>query len=104
MASILQMRGPATVQNHPEHIGPSAIHARVSTAQQDYDRLRDAFMGVLRADPNDEVALALLGADLDRAHAVLQNLLGVQPPAGTMLPSRLLRRHPHWGTGWEDLS
>jgi len=78
--------------SHREYSRLAAAHSRVAEAQQDYDRLREAYLEVVKTDPYHEVALALLGDDLDRAHAALQSLLGVEPPAGSPPPSRTLRR------------
>jgi len=69
-----------------------AAQERISQAQQDYDRLRAAYLQIARADPEHDVALALIGADVDRAHAALQALVGLRPSPYALDPSEVLRR------------
>lgn len=69
-----------------------AAHERIAAAQQDYDRLRAAYLQVARTEPGHEVALALIGADVDRAHAALQALVGLRPFPAALEPSEVLRR------------
>ena len=69
-----------------------AAHERIAVAQQDYDRLRAAYLQVARAAPEHDVALALIGADVDRAHAALQALVGLRPFPSALEPSEVLRR------------
>lgn len=69
-----------------------AAHERIAVAQQDYDRLRSAYLQVARHEPDHEVALALIGADVDRAHAALQALVGLRPFPTALEPSQVLRR------------
>lgn len=70
--------------------GPSLD--RIARTQADYDRLRTAYLAVLQRDPPHEVALAMLGSDLDRIHRQLQALLGLPPRPYAPGPSVLLRR------------
>ena len=49
-------------------------------AQGNYERLRQAYMQVTRDEPGNEVAFAMIGADMDRAYARLQRLLGRPAP------------------------
>lgn len=69
-----------------------AAHERILGAQQDYDRLRAAFLQIARTEPEHDVALALIGADVDRAYVVLQELVGLQPFPYALEPSHVLRR------------
>ena len=69
-----------------------AAHERIIQAQQDYDRLRAAYLQVARTQPGHEVALALIGADVDRAHAALQALVGLRHSPHALEPSEVLRR------------
>ena len=47
-------------------------------AQEDYQRLRAAYLDVARNEPGHEVALAMIGHDMDRAHRHLQSLMDLQ--------------------------
>jgi hypothetical protein len=69
-----------------------AAHERIAIAQQDYDRLRAAYLHIARTTPEHDVALALIGADVDRAHAALQALVGLRPFPSALGPSEVLRR------------
>ncbi len=64
----------------------------VARADGDYQRLRAAYLEVARDTPEHEVALAMLGADMDRAHARLQALIGLPALPFTHEPSAVLRR------------
>jgi len=64
----------------------------VSRAESDYQRLRAAYLEVARNEPGHEVALAMVGADMDRAHARLQALMGLPRLPFTHEPSAVLRR------------
>ncbi len=75
-----------------EYANLLAAHERVAVAQQDYDRLRTAYLHIARTEPEHEVALALIGADVDRAYAVLQSLVGLEPFPLALEPSHVLRR------------
>ena len=66
--------------------GPEPQLAR---AQDDYRRLRSAYLRLAKAEPH-EVALAMVGADMDRAHAVLQELGGLAHIPFTHEPGRSL--------------
>ena len=69
-----------------------AVHERIANAQQDYDRLRAAYLQVARTEPGHEVALAMMGADVDRAHAALQALVGLRQSPYALEPSEVLKR------------
>jgi len=53
-----------------------AAQQEVCRAEEDYERLRTAYLDAARSEPGHEVALAMIGADMDRAHAHLQLLIG----------------------------
>ena len=61
-------------------------------AQADYDRFRAAYLDVARNEPGNEVALAMIGADMDRAHARLQEAIGLPTRNYANEPSAVLRR------------
>jgi hypothetical protein len=69
-----------------------ALQQEVSRAEADYQRLRAAYLEVARTEPGHEVALAMIGADMDRAHARLQALIGLPRLPFTHEPSVVMRR------------
>lgn len=69
-----------------------ALQQEVSRAEADYQRLRAAYLEVARSEPGHEVALAMIGADMDRAHATLQALIGLPRMPFTHDPSQSVRR------------
>ena len=69
-----------------------AVQADISRAEGDYERLRAAYLDQMRVDSSHEVALAMIGADMDRAHARLQRLIGLPSLPFTHEPSTVLRR------------
>lgn len=54
-----------------------ALQDEVARAEADYQRLRNAYLDITRREPGNEVAMAMVGADMDRAHARLQALKGL---------------------------
>ncbi len=71
---------------------PAASQHEITRAEADYQRLRAAYLEVARHEPGHEVALAMIGADMDRAHARLQALLGLPRLPFTHEPSTVVRR------------
>jgi hypothetical protein len=69
-----------------------AAQAEVARAEADYQRLRAAYLEVAREEPGHEVALAMIGADMDRAHAHLQTLIGLPKLPFTHEPSTVVLR------------
>jgi hypothetical protein len=69
-----------------------AAQQELARAEEDYQRLRAAYVEIARNEPGHEVALAMVGADMDRAHAVLQSLIGLPRMPWTHDPSRTVRR------------
>ncbi|MDB5753316.1 MAG: hypothetical protein JWP65_3737 [Ramlibacter sp.] len=69
-----------------------ALQEEVSRADGDYQRLRSAYLEITRREPGNEVGLAMVGADMDRAHARLQALIGLPRLPFTHEPSSVLRR------------
>ncbi|WBY01260.1 hypothetical protein PE066_17620 [Ramlibacter tataouinensis] len=67
-----------------------AAQHEVARAEEDYNRLRAAYLEIARNEPGHEVALAMIGADMDRAHAHLQVLVGLPQLPFTHDPSRTL--------------
>lgn len=85
---------------------PRTTYARVmaspqeiSRAEADYQRLRAAYLEVARNEPGHEVALAMIGADMDRAHGRLQALMGLPRLPFTHEPSTVVRREALRGEG-----
>lgn len=69
-----------------------AAQQELARAEDDYARLRAAYVKIAHDEPGHEVALAMVGADMDRAHAVLQSLIGLLPMPFTHDPSKTVRR------------
>lgn len=69
-----------------------ALQQEVSRAEADYQRLRAAYLDIAKNEPGHEVALAMIGADMDRAHARLQALIGLPRLPFTHEPSVVVRR------------
>ena len=78
--------------NRTEQARLHAVQREVSRAEADYQRLRAAYLEVARNEPGHEVALAMIGADMDRAHAQLQSLIGLPRLPYTHEPSTVVRR------------
>ena len=64
----------------------------ITRAEADYQRFRAAYLEIARNEPGHEVALAMIGADMDRAHARLQALMGLPRLPFTHEPSTVVRR------------
>jgi hypothetical protein len=75
-----------------EHTRVQALQKEVSRAEADYQRLRAAYLDIAKNEPGHEVALAMIGADMDRAHARLQELIGLPRLPFTHEPSTVVRR------------
>lgn len=75
-----------------EHGRMQAMQQEVSRAEADYQRFRAAYLEIARNEPGHEVALAMIGADMDRAHAHLQALIGLPKLPFTHEPSTVVRR------------
>lgn len=69
-----------------------ALQEEVARADGDYQRLRNACLEIAQNEPTHEVALAMIGADMDRAHARLQALIGLPRLPFTHEPSTVMRR------------
>ncbi len=80
-------RGPRT-----EYARLTASQHEITRAEADYQRFRAAYLEVARNEPGHEVALAMIGADMDRAHARLQALMGLPRLPFTHEPSTVVRR------------
>lgn len=78
--------------NRAEYAKILALQQEVARAEADYQRLRAAYLEVAKNEPGHEVALAMIGADMDRAHARLQALIGLPRLPFTHEPSAVLRR------------
>ncbi|MEJ7931960.1 hypothetical protein WG922_18455 [Ramlibacter sp. AN1015] len=69
-----------------------AAQQEVARAEADYQRFRAAYLDIAKNEPGHEVALAMVGADMDRAHARLQTLIGLPRLPFTHEPSTVIRR------------
>lgn len=80
--------GPSRAMRYgrPDAVAAHALHDEVARAEADYQRLRHAWLRLGREEPDNEVGLAMLGADMRRAQARLQGLAQPQhdyaPEAG----------------------
>ncbi len=82
---------PRTVRAEYARAATASQH-EITRAEADYQRFRAAYLEVARNEPGHEVALAMIGADLDRAHARLQALMGLPRLPFTHEPSTVVRR------------
>jgi len=69
-----------------------SLQKEIARAEGDYQRLRAAYLEVAKNEPGHEVALAMIGADMDRAHSALQALIGLPRLPFTHEPSTVVRR------------
>src|SRR3954471_6720548 len=69
-----------------------ALQEEVARADADYQRLRNAYLDIAQHEPEHELAIAMIGADMDRAHARLQALIGLPRLPFTHEPSSVMRR------------
>lgn len=75
-----------------EYANMQAVQRRVARAEADYARFRAAYLEVAQTQPDHEVALAMIGADMNRAHAYLQALIGLPPTPFEKQPSVVVMR------------
>jgi len=69
-----------------------AVQAQVSRAEGDYRRFRAAYLETARTEAGNELALAMFGSDMNRAHAHLQALAGLPNLRFTHEPSAVVLR------------
>ena len=87
--------GPAAKSarySRAEYAKVLALQEEVARADADYQRLRNAYLDIAQHEPTHELALAMIGADMDRAHARLQALIGLPRLPFTHEPSAVMRR------------
>ena len=75
-----------------EYANMQAVQRRVARAEADYARFRAAYLEIAQNEPDHEVALAMIGADMNRAHAYLQALIGLPPTPFEKQPSVVVLR------------
>ena len=61
-------------------------------AEGDYQRLRAAYFELARNNQGNQVGLAMIGADMDRAHTNLQQMSGLRQLPFTHEPTRTVQR------------
>lgn len=90
---------PARTQRYSraEYAKVLALQEEVARADADYQRLRTAYLGLVESEPSNEVGLAMIGYDMDRAHARLQALIGLPRLPFTHEPSAVMRREAQRG-------
>jgi hypothetical protein len=87
----LRLRGGVMRYSRSENARVHAMQQEVARAEGDYQRLRAAYLEIAKNEPGHEVALAMIGADMDRAHAHLQ-ARGLPRLPFTHEPSTVVRR------------
>lgn len=82
-----------TTRSHPQaqHRRELAEELDVARAEGDYRRLRAAYMDLGRGDAN-EVALAMVGADMERAQVSLQRLSGARQHSMEIAKGNVIKR------------
>lgn len=85
-------RSNAARYSRAEYAKVLSLQDEVARADGDYQRLRNAYLEIVRNEPTNEVGLAMVGADMDRAHARLQALIGLPRLPFTHEPSSVMRR------------
>ncbi len=83
---------PPQQDTDPDYPKVMASPQEIARAEADYQRLRAAYLEVARNEPGHEVALAMIGAEMDRAHGRLQALMGLPRLPFTHEPSAVIRR------------
>ena len=91
-APVGAAKPPTTRYSRAEYQKVLALQDEVARADADYQRLRNAYIDIAEKEPTHEVALAMIGADMDRAHARLQELIGLPRLPFTHEPSSVMRR------------
>lgn len=81
-----------TRHSRAEYNKLQAAERESARAEEDYERLRSAYFQIARNVHGNEVALAMIGADMDRARASLQSLSGLWQLPFTYQPTTVLRR------------
>ncbi len=92
MPAAFELPGPRTRPARSDDGRITASQHEITRAEADYQRFRAAYLVVARNEPGHEVALAMIGADMDRAHARLQSLMGLPRLPFTHEPSTVVRR------------
>lgn len=82
-----------------EAVRALALQDEAARADADYRRLREAYLTLVRDEPTNDVALAMVGADMDRAHARLQALAGLPRLPFALGPGRAIRSEAKRGAG-----
>ena len=72
----------------PNKQGRTDAERELTRAESDYQRLQQAYLELARGEPN-EVALAMVGADMERAGAALQSLSDLRQLPFPHQPSRV---------------
>jgi hypothetical protein len=83
---------PTPRYSRAEYAKVLALQDEVARADGDYQRLRNAYLEVVQNEPTHEVAMSMIGADMDRAHGRLQALIGLPRLPFTHEPSSVMRR------------
>ena len=91
MTSRFLSRRPPAPARHDDQVCALAADSDVIRAQSDFERLRQAWQDLAKT-PDNAVALAMVGADMERASRALQSLTGSRQPTMTHGRSHVTQR------------
>ena len=75
------------------HEHPATPYGReIAQAEADYERFRKAYLSLSVAEPDNYIAIAMIGADMERAHAKLQSLAGLRSMPFTHASTHVVSR------------
>ena len=72
--------------------GAPSVPREHERAESDYQRLRSVYLKLASGERGNDVALAMIGADMERAHSWLQSVAGLKPRPATPVAGAALRR------------
>lgn len=90
--------GNAEIASSAAFAGREPKQHVVIRAEQDYRRLLSAYLALARDEHGHDVALAMVGADMERAHATLQGLTAQPSTRKPAVPGRSGRRMMEQGS------
>ena len=69
-----------------------AVQRRLARAEADYPRFRAPYLEIAQNEPDHQVPLAMICADMNPAHTYLQALIGLPPTPFEKQPSVVVLR------------
>ncbi len=76
ISHALQYPNMSTPHLHAEPHRVNVVGRELVRAEQDFERLRVAYLRLARDEADNAVAISMVGADMDRAHTAVQLLAG----------------------------